>query len=150
VIKKQNPEAEALANRIIARDPKSKIALNARGVAKRDGKKDFTGALADFDRALAIDAEYPQASFNRAFTLYAGKLGTKSEVLDALSFAIEVNPENATARALRGRLLNDLGKFQLALLDLNKALSINNALPAYADRAYAHFMIYVNGRVRCW
>ncbi len=145
VTKKQYPEAEALANRIIARDPKSKIALNARGVAKRDGKKDFTGALADFDKALAIDAEYPPASFNRAITLYAGKIGTKSEVLDALSYTIEINPENATARALRGRLLNDFGKFQLALGDLNKALSINSALPAYADRAYAHFMIYVNG-----
>lgn len=145
VIKKQYPETEVLANRIIARDPKSKIALNARGVAKRDGKKDFTGALADFDKSLAIDAEYPQASFNRAFTLYAGKLGTKSEVLDAFSSAIEINPENATARALRGRLLNEFGKFQLALADLNKALSINSALPAYADRTYAHFMLYTKG-----
>ncbi len=143
VIKKQYAETETLANRIIARDPRNKIALNARGVAKRDGKKDFAAALADFDKALAIDAEYPQASFNRAVTIYYGKLGKKSDALDAFSAAIEINPENATARAMRGRLLNEAGKYQLALLDLNQALSINKTLPAYADRAYAKFMMYV-------
>ncbi len=145
VIKTQYAETETLANRIITRDPKNKIALNARGVAKRDGKKDFTGALSDFDKALALDSEYPQASFNRAFTLYAGKLGTKSEVLDALSSAIEINPENATARALRGRLFNEFGRYKLALLDLNKALSINKDLPVYADTAYSQLLLYVGG-----
>lgn len=143
VIKKQYADTETLANRIIVRDPKNKIALNARGVAKRDGKKDFAGALADFDKSLAIDAEYPQASFNRAITLYSGQLGKKSDALDAFSNAIEINPENATARAIRGRMFNEIGKFQLALLDLNQALSLNNALPVYSDRAYARFMLYV-------
>lgn len=150
VIKKQFAETEALANRIIARDPKNKIALNARGVAKRDGRKDFAGALADFDKALAIDAEYPQASFNRAITLYSGKLGKKSEALDAFSSAIEINPENATARAMRGRLFNEFGRYKLALLDLNKALALNKGLPIYADRAYAQLLLYVAGDRSVW
>lgn len=145
VIKKQYAETETLANRIIARDPRNKIALNARGVAKRDGKKDFAAALADFDKALAIDAEYPQASFNRAITIYNGKLGKKSDALDAFSAAIEINPENATARAMRGRLFNQFGRYKLALLDLNKALSLNNGLPVYADRAYAQLLLYAAG-----
>lgn len=145
VIKKQYVETETLANRIIFRDPKNKIALNARGVAKRDGKKDFTGALSDFDKALAVDPEYPQASFNRAITLYNGKLGQKSEALDAFSYAIEINPENATARAMRGRLFNQFGRYKLALVDLNKALSLNNGLPVYADRAYAQLLMYAAG-----
>src|SRR5690606_6717812 len=118
VIGKQYPETEALASKLILRDPKNKIALNARGVAKREGKKDYIGALADFDKALAIDAEYPQAAFNRAITLYAGKIGEKSDALDAFSFAIELNPENAAARAVRGRLLNEFGRHKLALIDL--------------------------------
>ncbi len=145
VIKKQYVETETLVNRIITRDPKNKIALNARGVAKRDGKKDFTAALADFDKALAVDPEYPQASFNRGVTLYLGKLGEKSDALDAFSYAIEVNPENATARAMRGRLFNEFGRYKLALLDLNKALSINKDLPVYADRAYAQLLMYAAG-----
>lgn len=145
VIKKSYAETETLANRIIARDPKNKIALNARGVAKRDGKKDFTGALSDFDKALAVDPEYPQASFNRAITLLSGKLGQKSDALDAFSYAIEINPENSTARAMRGRLFNEFGKYKLALLDLNKALSINKDLPVYADRAYSQLLLYVTG-----
>lgn len=145
VIKKQYAETELLAGRLLARNPKNKIALNARGVAKRDGKKDHAGALADFDKALAIDAEYPQASYNRALTLFYGKLGKKSEALDAFSYAIEINPENATARSLRGRLFNEFGRYKLALLDLNKALSINKALPVHADRAYAGLLLYVTG-----
>jgi tetratricopeptide (TPR) repeat protein len=145
VLKKQYAETETLANRITARDPKNKIALNARGVAKRDGKKDYAGALADFDKALAIDAEYPPASFNRAVTLLSGKLGQKSDALDAFSYAIEINPENSTARAIRGRLLNEFGRYKLALLDLNKALSINKDLPVYSDRAYSQLLLYVRG-----
>ncbi len=150
VLKKQYVETETLADRIIARDPKNKIALNARGVAKRDGKKDYVGALADFDKALAIDAEYPQASFNRAITVYNGKLGQKSDALDAFSYAIEINPENATARAMRGRLFNEFGRYRLALLDLNKALSLNKDLPVYADRAYAQLLLYVGGERSVW
>lgn len=147
IIKKQYVEAEALANRIIARDPKNKVALNARGVAKREEKKDHAGALADFDKALALDDEYPQASFNRAITLYNGQLGKKSDALESFSRAIEINPENATARAIRGRLLNEFGRYKLALLDLNKALSINNTLPVYSDRAYSQLLLYVAGDV---
>ncbi|MBX3281890.1 MAG: hypothetical protein KF756_05375 [Acidobacteria bacterium] len=145
VIKKQYDETEALATRLLARDPKNIIALNARGVAKRDGKKNYAGALADFDKALAIDAAYPQASFNRALTLFYGQLGKKSDALDAFSQAIEINPENAVARSLRGRLYNEFGKYKLALLDLNAALSINDRLPAYSDRAYAELLLYVAG-----
>jgi tetratricopeptide (TPR) repeat protein len=145
VIKKQYAETELLAGKLLARNPKNKIALNARGVARRDGTKDYKGALADFDKALAVDAEYPQASFNRALTLFYGQLGNKSEALDAFSYAIEINPENATARSLRGRLYNEFGRYKLALLDLNKALSINNALPVYSDRAYAQLLLYVSG-----
>jgi len=150
ILKKQYVEAEALANRIIARDPKNKIALNARGVAKREEKKDFLGALADFDKALALDAEYPQASFNRAITLYNGKLGQKSDALDAFSYAIEINPENATARAMRGRLFSEFGRYKLALLDLNTALSINKSLPIYHDRAYAQLLLYIGGERSVW
>lgn len=141
VIKKQYPETEAIANRLLARDPKNKIALNARGVAKRDGKKEYAAALADFDKALAIDPEYPQAAFNRALTLYGGKIGKKSEALDAFSLTIELNPENATARVVRGQLLNGFGRYKLALNDLNKALSINSNLPIYAERAYAEMFL---------
>ena len=145
VIGKQYPETEALASKLILRDPKNKIALNARGVAKRDGKKDYIGALADFDKALAIDAEYPQAAFNRAITLYAGKIGEKSDALDAFSFAIELNPENAAARAVRGRLLNEFGRHKLALIDLNKAASTNKTVAVYAEKAYSEIMLSLSG-----
>lgn len=137
VIKKQYAETETLANRLLTRDPKNKIALNARGVAKRDGTKDYPAALADFDKALALDPEYPQAAFNRALTLYGGKIGKKSETLDALSLTIELNPDNVTARAIRGQLLNGFGRYKLALSDFNKAIPIN----VYAEKAYAEMFL---------
>ena len=145
VIKKQFAETESLANKLIVRDPKNKVAFNARGVAKRDGKKDPVGALADFDKALAIDAEYPQAAFNRALTLYSGKIGKKSDALDAFSFAIELNPENSTARAVRGRLLNEFGRHKLALIDLNKAASTNKTVAVFAEKAYSELMLAISG-----
>ncbi len=141
VLKKQYAETETLANRLLTRDPKNKIALNARGVARREGKKEYAAALVDFDKALALDPEYPQAAFNRALTLYGGKIGKKSEALDAFSLTIELNPENATARVVRGQLLNGFGRYKLALNDLNKALSINSNLPIYAERAYAEMFL---------
>ncbi|MCC7308923.1 MAG: hypothetical protein IT173_15270 [Acidobacteria bacterium] len=42
-------------------------------------------------------------------------------------------------------MYNEFGRYKLALLDLNKALSINKALPVYADRAYAGLLLYVTG-----
>lgn len=145
VIKKQYDQTETLATRLITRDPKNKVALNARGVAKRDGKKDHAAALADFDKALAIDAVYPQAAYNRALTLYTGKIGKKSEALDAFSLAIELNPENALARSVRGRLLNEFGRHKMALIDLNRAAATNKSVGVYADKAYAEIMLFING-----
>lgn len=144
VIKKQYLETETLTNKLLTSNPKNKVALNARGIVKRDSKKDYVAALADFDKALAIDAEYPQAASNRAITLIGGKIGKKSEALDALSFAIELNPENTIIRGLRGQLLNQFSRYKFALYDLNKALQINKNLPLYSERAFAEMFLGMN------
>lgn len=137
VLQEKYAQAEVVANSILKINDKNKVALNVRGIVKRDSKKQYAEALQDFNKALALDPAYIPALSNKAITLYQGKLGKKSEVLDVVSYAIEVNPENTLLRGIRGNLLNQAGNYKLALMDLNKAVKVNNPLPYLTDRANA-------------
>lgn len=95
----------------------------ARGLARLPG--DTSGALADFDAALAIDPAYPHALQDKASVLseYLGKTEPAVEVLDV---ALRHHPESVEALAGRGVLLARLGRREAALRDARAALKLDD------------------------
>lgn len=69
-------EALALADKLAAADPRNASPVNMRGLVRME-RGDLAGALAEFERALAIDARSGKAVLNRARVLCA--LGRAAE-----------------------------------------------------------------------
>jgi tetratricopeptide (TPR) repeat protein len=96
---------------------------------------DPQGALADYDRVIAIDPKHALAYNNRG-TLKADKLKDPQGALADLSMAISLNPKDPEAYINRGNLKQDkLNDPQGALADLSMAISLNPKDPeAYNSR----------------
>ncbi len=96
--------------------------------------KDYQGALADYNRAIAINPDDADAYYNRGI-LKESKLNDPRGALADFNRAITINPDYANAYYNRGILQERLDDPQGALADLNKALQINPQLAnAYAGR----------------
>lgn len=111
--------------------------------AERHGKKDFDGALADFDEAIRIDSTIALAFANRA-SIHYDKEEYDAAIQD-LDKAIELDPKYVRAYQDRGDAYREKGDLSQAIEDYKKALSLNpsdkqkasieNALSnAYVDR----------------
>lgn len=132
----QNKLAESFAEteKILAANPKNADALNLRGILKRELKKDYNGALADFTAALAVNPNFFKALFNRADLLLAAER-LEQAFADA-NKAVEIVPDNALAWLTRGKTYYYLKKYPEALPDLNKAISLDSGCGGcYAQRA---------------
>lgn len=92
----------------------------ARGTAKI--QQDPEGALADFDRALALNPQSRQALENKAHVL-SERMGRVDEALDVLNRAVALYPDYILARAGRGVLLARQGQRDLALSDARECLA---------------------------
>jgi len=121
------PEALALIDRILARDPRDAAALNSRGAILTTMTR-FAEAAAAFDAALAIDPGLVRAHANRAVAL-AG-LGRPAEALAAAEAALALDPANPGALASRGMALMALGRPADAVPALDAALAAD---PAHAS-----------------
>jgi serine/threonine protein kinase/tetratricopeptide (TPR) repeat protein len=102
----------------LRREPCDEVSWVARGLARMAA--DPKGALADFDRALAVNPHYIAALEDRAAVL-AERLGQVDAAVDCLSRAIELAPQRGQARAGRGVLLARLGRHDDALRDAREA-----------------------------
>ncbi|MGD9561562.1 MAG: tetratricopeptide repeat protein [Pyrinomonadaceae bacterium] len=124
--------ALALADDAIAADPSISVAYNLRGLLKGRLGRDINDALADFDRAIELDAKNHKAWMNRG-SLYwdAGK--TDRAMADT-NRAIELDRNFAPAYGLRSfiylqqtKLITD-PTYALAKADAEKALSLDPKL----------------------
>jgi Tfp pilus assembly protein PilF len=107
------------------------------GNAKLD-RKDYSGALGDYNRALSIDPNYVDAYINRASVKI--RVGLQDSAIEDYQIAIKIDPNNAD-------IYNDIGNALIvnhssskAIGYLNRALEIDpkHAL-AYANRGDARF-----------
>jgi tetratricopeptide (TPR) repeat protein len=98
-------------------------------------KGNYRGALADYDRAIALKPDYAKAYRARS-TVKSGKIGNPQGALADLNRAIQLNPNDGLAYGIRGFLKYDsLNDSQGALADLNRSIQLdpNNNI-AYALR----------------
>jgi tetratricopeptide (TPR) repeat protein len=86
-------------------------------------RRDFKGAIVDFDQVLRLNPSYEAAYTGRGVA--RDGLGDKKGAIEDLSQAIRINPKNVRAYAVRGLNKADLGDKQGADVDFKKALSLN-------------------------
>lgn len=91
-------------------------------------------ALADFDRAIALEPEIPEHHLSRA--LLCHEAGNLREAVHSYSAYLNLRPGDPEALANRGSALHDLGDRDAALADLDQAIVLSPTLiAALANRA---------------
>ena len=115
-------------------DPKAEDFYN-QGEEKY-AKRDYQGAIADFDRAIELNPNY--------FNAYIGRGNARDDSGDSRGAiadydrALKISPNNASAYYNRGVTRSRLGDTQAALSDFTQALKINpNYASAYNNRGIA-------------
>jgi serine/threonine protein kinase/Tfp pilus assembly protein PilF len=109
------------------REPADEESWGARGWARLGN--DPAGALADFDRGLALNPRSLGLLENKAHVL-AERLGRTEEGIATLTQLLALYPDNARARRSRGVLHARLGHWDAALQDARDALDRDASPPS--------------------
>ena len=108
-----------------------------RSAADKIALKDYFGAIAAADKALAADPNNTSAFYYRAAAY--NLVGQYDSAISNASQALSLNPTETSARDARAFAYNRLGRFNDALADANHSLEINPKNPyAFANRGFAH------------
>ena len=96
-------------------------------------KRNYTGAIAAYNKALEIDPAYVNAWDGKGWAL--NELGNYTQAIPYFDKALEIDPNHIDALIFKGQSLYGLGNHKGAEYYLNKALEIdpNNEL---AKRIY--------------
>ena len=110
-------------------------AFYERGLQKIE-EGDESGALLDFDRAIALDPDDANAYYKRANVHF--DMGNYEMALADYSKSIELNPNYSDAYFNRGLAYADMGNLQAAIADFSNVLQLNpNDPDAYYHRGLA-------------
>jgi len=132
---KRYEEAEVAINAAIKISPRAAF-YNNRGFVYYNQKK-WELALADYNKAIAINPDFALAYYNRGLVYYDQK---KWELaLADYTKTIAINPDDAEAYNNRGLVYKNQKKWELALADYNKAIAIS---PDYVDAYNNRGVVY--------
>ncbi len=110
---KQNPDsAQLYVNRALAHH----------GHSRRDGPKELDYALADFDKAIALDPKHVNALIYRGET--HRQMGNYDKALADLNAAIAIDPKSADAYYARGGTYSITDKRSQAIADYTMAIKL--------------------------
>jgi tetratricopeptide (TPR) repeat protein len=108
-----------------------------RDAADRIALKDYYGAVAAADKALAADPNNSAAYYYRAAAF--NLIGQYENAAANASQALSIDPTETAARDARSFAYNHMGRFNDALADANHSLELNPRNPyAFANRGFAH------------
>ena len=116
-------DAAAGFERAIQIDPENAFAYNALGSA-RARLKQWSLALGQFSRAIALKEDYAAAYFNRGVTYYNSSIHDDLALQD-FSWAIDREPFDPLALDMRGKTYLRLRDNANALADFNRALELD-------------------------
>src|SRR5690606_35696710 len=134
-------DATRLANRAIELDPASALAWLARAyiLVVRDPFR-FTGALAAFERSIAIDSLSPEAYHQYGQTLMA--LGQYPEAVSAYLRALALDPARPITLTPLAAIALQQGDSANARRWIDSAVGVTRAVPApYALAVRAHILL---------
>ena len=94
---------------------------NDKGIAKYN-LKDYTGAIADFNKTIQLNPDYVVAYFNRGFAKHSLKDYTGA--ISDYNKTIQLNPDYADAYYYRGNAKTYLNDWAGAIADYNKAIQL--------------------------
>jgi tetratricopeptide (TPR) repeat protein len=115
-------EATALANAVLADDPKNTGALNVLGLA-RYKSRDLKGAAEYFEKALEIDPRHPEVHFNLGNVYQAMKRLQEAEV--QFSAAVEAQDKFVLARYNLGKIYEETGRTDQALAQYRRCVDLD-------------------------
>lgn len=120
-------QAVELLTRALRAAPGSPAILCNRGLVQASRER-FKEALADYDRALALNPLFAEAAFNRANAL--GRMGRLPLALQAYDKAISIDPGRAPWRAARAELLLRMERQEEAVTGFRDAVGLDPGLAA--------------------
>jgi len=121
---------------VIRSNPHIPEAYNNRG-AVYAGLGQYDRALADYERALAIDPDFSRALNNRGNAFQ--RIGDFEKARADFDRAINLDPANADLRYNRGNLFMAMENYNLAIRDYTAAVELNPAqLEAWNNRGNAY------------
>src|SRR5215469_18246905 len=123
-------EADELLGKVVALNPNAALAWANRGNT-RIALKDFAGALAAFDRAIAAEPRFMEVHFNRAKLLK--DLGRLEEALAGYDACLALAPRFVDGLINRGNVLSMLGFHAEALACYDQCLA---AQPTQVEALY--------------
>jgi TolB-like protein len=115
--------AAAAADKAIQLAPDSPEGYWARGQMRNNYSFDWEGARADYEKALALDSNYVQASVDEALLL--ATIGRLRDGIEVLRKAIALDPMSVLAHRRLAWLLMHDGQFSQAREEMRRVLEIN-------------------------
>lgn len=103
-------------------DDQLAAAFNNRGIGYRAENK-LDPAIADFTKAISLNADYRDAYFNRGLT--SGAKGMTDQAIADFSKVIALTPDFSAAYTLRGYSYEQKKQPDLAIADYRTALKLN-------------------------
>jgi tetratricopeptide (TPR) repeat protein/S1-C subfamily serine protease len=132
--KKQYEMAISIYDEGIRKYPEAYTYYNRGNAKSALGNKQ--AAIADFDRAIALNPKFIEAYNNRGIA--KSVLGNRQAAIADFDFTIALNPKSAGAYINRGIIQSSLGNRQAAIGDFNLAIILNSkSTDAYINRGIA-------------
>lgn len=120
---KRLEEACSEVNAKIQKNPDNAIFYHEKGQILNE-LGEYYPAIRQFQKALELNPEFTEAETDLGICLFMVKLFERSE--EHLSRVLENEPENLIAVMMRGFAQKELDKYEGALKDLRKALSLDS------------------------